>query len=535
MRVVSHRSLGSQARMVDLVRLPTWAVAVGVVLRWCARHPAVAASGVLLLWGRVRTGSWAWAWVALAAVWLGTCGVVLAWARRGSDAGLRQSDAARFLWRARRVRQRWALACEAATLTPHRNGRPPRLRKVRGTAGGGITALVNVGSAGRTAADVAESADEIAAVLGCREVAVEQISLGAARLTLAWGDALSSLRRLSDLPPAPTGQAAYGVVASGAPATIRWDLSTLVVGLSGSGKSNIAWALLAGLHQAAVPVRLRVLDPAGGVELDSLKATAHDYTDDAAKAEELVKRMARAMDARLADMARRGVRKHSPTQAEPLDLLIIDELLLLHDMLRKGAASPLGKILSVGRKAGFVVLGLSQLSQVDALGRTRDLFPQRICLATRSREMTDAVLGDGSERDGARCSAISNRTPGIGFAFQEGHRGLLRFRAAYVSDVEARQVADGSLPMRPPGRVQVALYRWFDAGDQLLYVGVTDHLPGRSKEHAESQPWWEQTARQDVEFYGSRREALAAEKLAIQTEAPVHNVVHARKSKEVAA
>jgi len=55
-------------------------------------------------------------------------------------------------------------------------------------------------------------------------------------------------------------------------------------------------------------------------------------------------------------------------------------------------------ILTVGRKAAFTVCALSQLPQKDVIGDLRDLFPQRIALAMRSRSMTDAVLGPGRLR-----------------------------------------------------------------------------------------------------------------------------------------
>jgi hypothetical protein len=112
-------------------------------------------------------------------------------------------------------------------------------------------------------------------------------------------------------------------------------------------------------------------------------------------------------------MKSRRVRRHFPTVAEPVEIMLIDELLLCKKELQGGDAdSPLGEVLASGRKALHIVIGCSQLGQVDVLGRIRDLFPQRICLRTRTQEMTDAVLGTSATSDGANCHRISRKGEG---------------------------------------------------------------------------------------------------------------------------
>lgn len=71
-----------------------------------------------------------------------------------------------------------------------------------------------------------------------------------------------------------------------------------------------------------------------------------------------------------------------------------------------------------------------------------------------------------------------------------------------------------------------AVYRQFDADDQLLYVGMTGALDIRMSQHRLYSDWWPDAARMEVTWYRSRTEADAAEKLAIQTEGPLYNVVH---------
>jgi predicted GIY-YIG superfamily endonuclease len=70
------------------------------------------------------------------------------------------------------------------------------------------------------------------------------------------------------------------------------------------------------------------------------------------------------------------------------------------------------------------------------------------------------------------------------------------------------------------------LYRFFDAEDELLYVGITVGLRGRLAKHEVEKHWYGEIARISVEHFPSRDAVLAAEKAAIQAEKPQHNVQH---------
>lgn len=71
-----------------------------------------------------------------------------------------------------------------------------------------------------------------------------------------------------------------------------------------------------------------------------------------------------------------------------------------------------------------------------------------------------------------------------------------------------------------------ALYRFFDAAGQLLYVGVSGNTEHRWRQHAESKHWWSDVADKTTEWLNSRPEALDAERMAIRTEKPLHNHQH---------
>lgn len=73
---------------------------------------------------------------------------------------------------------------------------------------------------------------------------------------------------------------------------------------------------------------------------------------------------------------------------------------------------------------------------------------------------------------------------------------------------------------------RTALYRFFNADDLLLYVGITENVEQRWTTHAAQKSWWPEVANKTVEWCADRTEALAREKRAIVAECPLYNVVH---------
>lgn len=72
------------------------------------------------------------------------------------------------------------------------------------------------------------------------------------------------------------------------------------------------------------------------------------------------------------------------------------------------------------------------------------------------------------------------------------------------------------------------LYRLYDEGGDLLYVGISTRPLQRVREHSKGQVWWTEVASQTFQHYPTRTEAAAAELHAIRTENPKHNVVGAK-------
>jgi predicted GIY-YIG superfamily endonuclease len=72
---------------------------------------------------------------------------------------------------------------------------------------------------------------------------------------------------------------------------------------------------------------------------------------------------------------------------------------------------------------------------------------------------------------------------------------------------------------------QTALYRMYDAGGTLLYVGISLRLLERMAAHRQDKPWWPDIATIRVEYFPDRSEALQAESTAISAECPIYNKI----------
>jgi hypothetical protein len=68
------------------------------------------------------------------------------------------------------------------------------------------------------------------------------------------------------------------------------------------------------------------------------------------------------------------------------------------------------------------------------------------------------------------------------------------------------------------------LYRHFDKDGVLLYVGISLSAIKRLGEHKDCSHWFNSIARVDIQQFPTRQAALAAERIAISTEMPKHNI-----------
>src|SRR3954447_14233977 len=124
---------------------------------------------------------------------------------------------------------------------------------------------------------------------GCREARLHPVgNTGTVELHFLWGDPLADVVLPRVLPPAVPGSAPYGLSDAGHPVALPILNAAgecvftplLIAGQSGSGKSSALWATLLGFLVQGIPVRLRVADPAGGVELAALEDALNTPTAD---------------------------------------------------------------------------------------------------------------------------------------------------------------------------------------------------------------------------------------------------------------
>jgi prophage regulatory protein len=103
-------------------------------------------------------------------------------------------------------------------------------------------------------------------------------------------------------------------------------------------------------------------------------------------------------------------------------------------------------------------------------------------------------------------------------------------RIAFVRD-ELDQWVEDRMSERACSRGQgiggaTDLYRAYSSDDTLLYVGISYDAISRLRQHGKAADWVEQVHRVTIERFETRERALAAERFAIQTERPLHNIIH---------
>lgn len=449
------------------------------------------------------------------------------------------------------LRKGWARAVSAADLTLQGSGRKiltPRLSEISIASEDGdqVTAMVDMSTVGRTSTELSNRIDRVAASLHAYQIKVERIDPAHARITIAFSP--PKKRRYNPQEDSSLDLEQYPILLDPTTeASIVLTKSILIGGESESGKSNLVWYILSQLNDHQIPYRLWVIDPAGGVELSDLEDSPFTryYTDRIAGIEPLTTAFRKSMDDRLRLMKQRRVRRHFPTPQEPVEICIIDEILLSKGQLKGGDAdSPLGEVLTAGRKALHIVLACSQLGEKLVIGQIRDLFPQRLCLRTKSADITDAVLGSNATQDGAVCHRINNR--GEGYVYTDQSGVFEKFHAPLVRETASIAQGGVTLPHSPPptSRAQRLrerrkgrhfVYQFFNQDDphhpeytRPCYVGITPNPRRRFKEH--ERDWPTQTwlsivqSRTKIQAYPDWDTAKDMETELIKYYQPIYNV-----------
>ncbi|WJR34214.1 FtsK/SpoIIIE domain-containing protein [Mycobacteroides immunogenum] len=286
--------------------------------------------------------------------------------------------------------------------------------------------------------------EPLAAALKADRITIAATEPGHIRITVIRGDALAETVAL----PRPVVGAAVNLSAIAVGVTENggvWRVpvlghNLLVAGAPGAGKGSVLWSLTAGLAPDIKTgrVRLCVIDPKGGMELGAGEPMFSFFSHDATgRTLELLRALVKVMNER-ANRLRGHTRLHTPTAADPLFVIIIDEIAALTSYVtdRKIKAEIeqlLGLLLSQGRAVGISVVGAIQDPSKDALP-LRQLFGVRIGLRMTEASQTAMVLGQGARDGGAQCELIADATPGVGYVMIDGTATPVRVRAFYVTD-----------------------------------------------------------------------------------------------------
>jgi S-DNA-T family DNA segregation ATPase FtsK/SpoIIIE len=455
----------------ERIFVPLWVTLLGQLLTGAARcvvragrsvlhHPA--RSGVLA--GLLLIQRWAgWRGQVVLAVVVVLTGAL--WCYRWPESFDRQVIVrARTWWRYRRVyRPTWRdLMAGCGLVEATETGETlPQIDRL--TSYPGRDHLTVVLAPGQIPDDVTASCEALAHGLRAWRVTARTVSPGLMALDVLWADPLADA--LTPDPGSTPGDTdgpgrwltpqtvlhrlaavVVGRTESGGP----WTLSLvpgrhlLVSGSTGSGKSGLLWAIvwdLAGLIRAGW-VSVTAFDPKY-VELRALAilglGTVHtDVPSMPGHFEALVAEM----DARCAAMT---TRLHLPSVAEPVRLIVVDELATLTALAdtksRRRVEDALGHLLSRGRAAGFELI-LTSVEATKDVVRWRGLCATRVCYRTDDDGAADLVLGDGARDRGAATELISEDTPGVAYTRTEGRRDIARVRTLHVTDDHLAALAE---------------------------------------------------------------------------------------------
>lgn len=299
---------------------------------------------------------------------------------------------------------------------------------------------------GQTVDDLEKAVPAIRDAMGAHSGRSKVVTPGTVRMEFVMRDCLSeaaTARRPTNSDPTAVQ---IGRCENGSPWILQAaGFQTLTVGCSGSGKGSVFWGIAGGLGPAVKSgtALLFAIDLKYGIEVSAGSALFTKVATTEAEAAKLLTKLEELLDIRGRWMAGKS-RSHTPSTAEPLVVLLIDELAgltayMTDAALKKQVAASLSRILSKGRGLGIVVAAFMQDPRKEILPM-RGLFTQTVALRLRSREEVTMVLGDGMA-DRAPAHRVSPNEPGTGYVIEEDG-STVRVRADYWPDSLIRSVAE---------------------------------------------------------------------------------------------
>jgi DNA segregation ATPase FtsK/SpoIIIE, S-DNA-T family len=416
---------------------------VGMLLWWSVLFPMLSIPTIVSVWVGLRCGP------LLGVVLAAVSGLALAAWSQISPASFRQwvTQRIRTRWRIWWVyRHRWTAICTLHGLVAKLDERTlvPALCSV--TIGTTSDVVVVRILTGQSVADWQNRSAALAEAFRARRVTIRSIRPGAISITAHHGDALATpirLRRPATDTRVDPSSVRVGVTEAGA----WWRLPVLgqhilVGGATGSGKGSVLWSIIAGLAPAVRVdwVRLLVIDPKGGMEFGRGQSLFTGFAYDNGENTLALLRAVTTVMRQRAQRLRGHTRLHTPTAAEPLIVLIVDEIASLTAYIgdrkaRTEVEQLLGLLLSQGRAVGVSVIAAVQDPSKDVLP-IRQLFSIRVGLRMTESSQTTMVLGAAAREAGAVCDQIPTSTPGVAYVCEDGDAEPVRVRAFHVTDAD---------------------------------------------------------------------------------------------------
>lgn len=349
-----------------------------------------------------------------------------------------------------RYLSRWEKVCTACGLTT-KLGERQLIPALRGIGIGEYADVLEVSVVtGQSVSNWQKQSEALAAAFKADRLIITATSPGEIRITVIRGDVLAEPVAL----PRPVQGASVNLSALPIGVTEHGKLwrvpilghHILVGGSTGSGKGSVLQALISAMAPDVKSgrVRLCVIDPKGGMELGAGEPMFSFFSHDATgQTVELLRELVKLMHER-ANRLRGHTRLHTPTTADPLFVIIIDEIAALtayvtDRKIKTEIEHLLGLLLSQGRAVGISVVGAIQDPSKDALP-LRQLFAVRIGLRMTESSQTAMILGQAARDAGAECELIPDATPGVGYVMIDGTAQPTRVRAFWVTDADIAYV-----------------------------------------------------------------------------------------------
>jgi S-DNA-T family DNA segregation ATPase FtsK/SpoIIIE len=429
-------------------------------LAWLIRHPLFTLVPAVVILGAARYGliSVGWTCAGLAA------GLTVWWRAhpasfdRGPGPLLRSARRRWFAYAGRR----WAAILGDCELTrEHRTtGQTviPRVMRVRSTTPSIDTLHVRM-VRGQDMRIWTDQAEALAHALGAERVAVVRHRPSVVSLVVERTMPFTTVLPAPDIPASSAevdlraldiGDDEYGQPMT---LSVIGGSHPLIAGASGAGKGSAMWGTLRALGPMIGDgsVRVRMIDLKGGTETELGAPLFHRRAIDMDAAVALLREARDGMKADQERQRQSGARRDEPSQATPLDLIVIDEMAMLtaygdRTQVRE-ALRLLAEIMTQGRSTLWTVAGFIQEPSKDILD-IRELFTTRICLGVTAASHVDMVLGDGARERGALADEIplDEDHAGIGFRIDKGSRLPRRLRLGYSTDRDITELVTRCTP-----------------------------------------------------------------------------------------